>query len=293
MSLSLAQLKEKLVQLGVDTATPGLSGDARLKELDLRYCVATNRERISSRGTNRDMNDGHMEDPFDVAVPSLSHLSMAELRSRLIVLGVDTNTPGQTGDDRRTELMKRLVAAICGDSNDNQDLADSILDEMIENNSLTSEEPVKPVEKAVLQHGRAPPTEPPSPKLLPVPSPVTPPVITPVVLSADDINEIKRDVKRLSNKRALVIASRLSGTHQDDELKRSEKTLSRTEAEIARIKSLKLKSASEKVSSILIDSGSLMFLESLRQKLESLRIEMKESIKCNRLRIRKEEVTFF
>ena len=71
-------------------------------------------------------------DPLDIAVPSLSHLTMAELRSRLTALGIDSSTPGLSGDERRTELMKRLVSSICGGAHDgdDRDLADSLLDEM-------------------------------------------------------------------------------------------------------------------------------------------------------------------
>jgi hypothetical protein len=97
-------------------------------------------------------------------------------------------------------------------------------------------------------------------------------------LSAIDINEIKRDVKRISNRRALVIASRLSGNNQDTGLKNSEKMVTRTEAEIARLRSIKLKNPAEKVSSILIENGAMMMMDSLRQKLENLRNDTKEDV---------------
>lgn len=132
MSLSLAALKERLQSLGVETSTPGLSGEQRLEELDLRLRVATNGGKISSRGED----SGTMDDPPDMAFPSLSHLTMFELRSRLSALGADTNTPGLAGDERRIELMKRLVGLICGTDGDDEDLADSMIDEMIDNNSL-------------------------------------------------------------------------------------------------------------------------------------------------------------
>lgn len=97
-------------------------------------------------------------------------------------------------------------------------------------------------------------------------------------LSAIDVNEIKRDVKRISNRRALVIASRLSGNNQDSGLKNSEKMVTRAEAEIARMRSIKLKNPAEKVSSVLIENGAMMTLDSLRQKLESLRNDSKDDV---------------
>ena len=93
-----------------------------------------------------------------------------------------------------------------------------------------------------------------------------------------DLSEIKREVKRISNKRALVIASRLSGKNQDDELRNSEKTLSRAEAELARVRSMKLKNPTEKVSSILIDNGWMTTMDVLRQKLENLRTVSKDEV---------------
>ena len=70
----------------------------------------------------------------------------------------------------------------------------------------------------------------------------------------------------------------MAGNSQDAALRQSEKDFSRAEAEIARIKSLRLKTPNEKVSSILVDNGSLMVLEALRSKLEKLKAETKEEV---------------
>lgn len=53
-------------------------------------------------------------------------------------------------------------------------------------------------------------------------------------LTPTEVSDVKREIKRLSNKRALMTASRLAGSSQDDELKACEKTCTRAEAEIAR-----------------------------------------------------------
>ena len=61
-------------------------------------------------------------------VPSLGDLSLSEIRSRLTSLGEGTSTPGLTGEERRAELMRRLVGAICG----NGDTGDTETSEVLE-----------------------------------------------------------------------------------------------------------------------------------------------------------------
>ena len=70
--LSLTALKERLFELGVSTATPGLQGGARLEELARRLSIA--------------------EAAADLT--SLESLSMSEIRTRLGELGESTSTPG-------------------------------------------------------------------------------------------------------------------------------------------------------------------------------------------------------
>lgn len=100
MSLSISALKEQLIAIGIDTSTPGLSGDQRLRELHLRLTLAQNRTAISSREATKSMESGG-DNGEDLS--SLDHLSMTDIRSRLDSLGVDTTTPGLSGDGRRTE----------------------------------------------------------------------------------------------------------------------------------------------------------------------------------------------
>jgi len=133
LTLSLGALKEQLLALGVHTATPGLSGDERLRELNLRLNLALNRETLSSRESAPRAAAAVDDEP----TTTLSHLSMAEIRSRLAALGVDTSTPGLTGDARRDELMKRLVSSICGESGGDGDMAENIIDDFLDQNSLS------------------------------------------------------------------------------------------------------------------------------------------------------------
>ena len=71
-STSLSALKERLFELGVSTSTPGLSGAARLEELQRRLDIAESASDLTS----------------------LESLSMSEIRSRLGELGESSATPG-------------------------------------------------------------------------------------------------------------------------------------------------------------------------------------------------------
>ena len=51
-----------------------------------------------------------------------------------------------------------------------------------------------------------------------------------------DINEYKKELKRIQNRRAIFIASKLSGDSQDSNLKESENTLKRLESEISKFR---------------------------------------------------------
>ena len=99
MSLSISSVKEQLTRLGIDTSTPGLSGDERLDELNLRLTLAQNRSSISSREAKSKATASSTTGDSS----SLDHLSMTDIRSRLDALGIDTSTPGMSGDNRRDE----------------------------------------------------------------------------------------------------------------------------------------------------------------------------------------------
>ena len=238
MADSIAAIKQQLVAINISTATPGLQGDDRLEELKLRLDVA-------QKSHEDVIGKANLKEPSIFA-----NLSMAEIRSRLVSMGGDTATPGLVGDDRRRELIRRLIDTICGSNNP---AADLILDEVISNSPLKSlskehiftpapDESILTVDtqeflNELMATDAAPSTN---------------------DLSLDDISGIKKDLKRLSNRRAVVIAGRLSGDHQDKDLKSFEKSLSRTEAEISRLRSIPAKGQTCKISSVLVDNGNTM-----------------------------------
>ena len=109
--MNIADLKKSLEAAGISTATPGLSGASRFEELKSRYEENLNRIAEERQKTKDVINSAP-----SFIVPSLNHLTIAELKLRLASLGENTNTPGLTGEHRRNELMKRLIEAICGDN---------------------------------------------------------------------------------------------------------------------------------------------------------------------------------
>lgn len=74
-------------------------------------------------------------------VPSLHQLSIGEIRTRLSALGESTITPGVTGEERRTALMRRLIDAVCMSTEDSNisSIASTIVAETLK--------PTKVVEK--------------------------------------------------------------------------------------------------------------------------------------------------
>jgi ribosomal protein S6 len=115
-------------------------------------------------------------------------------------------------------------------------------------------------------------------------------------LSESEATEMKRNIKRLQNRRAVAIANLLSGPSQDPALKSAEKTLIKAEAELSRVKgtvgatggSASRVTMGKQVSSVLIDSGSMMDPDVLVRKLEQLRADSKLQIKSIRVNIKTE-----
>jgi hypothetical protein len=124
--MTLSKLKKELQKLGLSTTTVGLVGEDRFEELKFRY-----EEAINKVAPTIQINDKSSSSPpsSSFVVPSMANLSIGELRSRLTDLGENTNTPGINGEERRIELMKRLVGAICG-SDDHNDMANNLMDEI-------------------------------------------------------------------------------------------------------------------------------------------------------------------
>ena len=301
--MSISELRSRLGALGLDTSTPGLSGEDRREELHRRLLQA----------------EGHLHGGGDgggFVMPSMSNLPLAELRERLAALGESTVTPGLVGEARRQELMRRLVGAICG--SEGGDTAKDMLDDIISVSSQSQPVPVLvPVPVPVPQAAPEPlveevqvvvaaapkfrPVPPPPPRKPPAPEPEVPVVVVempsaatkpePRIYSQGEISEMKKTLRRISNKRAIYVAAKLSGGSQDGMLKDSEKLASWTEAETSRLRQQKQKSkapATEKGSSMLIENGALMMVDKVIAKLEELRSEAKEQIRLHRLRIRAE-----
>ena len=314
-SLTLAELRTRVSALGLDTATPGLSGADRHEELLHRLMQA---EGVGRRRGTPGARPIAETDNKEFAVPSLNALPIAEIRDRLTALGENTATPGITGEARRQELMRRLVSSICISDPDDEMLVDLVSISSQQQQGVREEEDheleleEKNVKTEVIV---VPATATTAPKFKPVPppppkkpQPALPAETLPVVMESvrpkqtqqqpdrpvptqKEITEMKRELKRISNKRALYVAAKLSGTNQDAALRESEKLTTWTDAEMARLRQQKQKSktpATERGSSMLIEEGILMNIDKVIAKLDELRNEAKEHTRVHRLRIRAE-----
>jgi len=296
---SVSEIKKKLIELGISTSTPGVFGDDRLEELNLRL-------ELSTKGCSGKQSSKASFDPFSSSPtkvmnnePSgVNNLSLAELRGRLAALGENTSTPGISGEERRLELIKRLKKAICGTDSEEE-----------EEEEVEEEEEPSPREKyndmpAILYHRDVVPSPPIEKEdevhvrvvdeVVPIHSSVEPepePEDVLIPVSEKEISELKGQLKRISTKRAVAIANRLSAgsEQQDEELKKAEKLNLRIDAELQRVGSLGLKSAKQQgfvninhsnVSSVLIESGNTMFsVESLKSKLTALKERTKTEVR--------------
>lgn len=286
--LNITTVKERLSHLGISASTPGLSGNDRQKELIRRLNEHNkiSQENSSINGTG------------PIKVPSIADLSMAELKSRLELLNESTSTPSLTGDERKKELMKRLTAAICSDENGTNKTLDQIMDR---NSNSTTEiakvirsEPPESIAstkentpKFSLSHSVSKKQE------------LSPPAVISTLSSgletttASQISEMKKELVRLQNKRAVVIASRLSGINQDIELKKCESNCIEVETEITSIRQLKNTNISTVsgllVSSIRVENGKKFPIDQLLLRLEKIKLEWKEQVCIHRQRVRDEE----
>lgn len=224
--LSLGELRSRLSAIGESTATPGLTGDDRHAELLRRL-------RQSERLGGGDMPGEVTAQTF--VVPSLQQLTITELRERLTALGESTATPGLSGEARRQALMRRVVQAVCGtggsDGRDDEDRDDAlgalasaasvVREEPEESDEEQEDEEEQEVVAPVTTAPKFKPAPPPPPRKLP-PAPQPLPVLAePAVRqqapprfepSAAEISALKKDLRRISNKRAIMVASKLSGS---------------------------------------------------------------------------------
>jgi len=323
MSDSIAQIKEELQALNLSTSTPGVVGEERMEALRMRLEV--HKAKTLMKGGISAANSasgGSM-----MAFPSLEHLSMSELKSRLKQLDGDTSTPGLSGEERREELTRRLVQAICGgtptpqqndvmdglvagnesefmdfspreseaDENRRQPFASHMPPTSLESLS-TIESEIRDLQIDVPEPIMAPPARMVAPvhrhlpKQMPLQrEPLQQQQGSPEAkLAAVDIGELKRKIKRISNKRAVAVAARLSGEQKDITLKEHEKAMHQCDAEIARVRLLKGRGGGTS-SSMLIDGGAMKSHDALIAALSSLKADKKLVIKERRAAIKVEE----
>ena len=109
-------------------------------------------------------------------------------------------------------------------------------------------------------------------------------------MSLEDISELKKELKRLINKRSIFVATRLSGANQDNELKTCDVNTNKLDAEIAVVKAMK--SRGERT--VPADKYRSEFItlhahqaphspDSVIAKLESVRTQIKDqvSVRCS------------
>ncbi len=92
---------------------------------------------------------------------------------------------------------------------------------------------------------------------------------------------LKRKLKSLQNKRATIIASNLSGNHQDPQLRKDESLLRKVDAEIVRVRHILQKNKQQLVSSLLVDNGVLISSDRALSQLEYLKYETSEMVYVN------------
>eukprot|EP01038_Epipyxis_sp_PR26KG_P011741 gene11741-15711_t len=281
-SLSISDLKKNLEKLGISTVTPGLTGEDRYEELKSRYDMSTMKisYSISDEKYIKNKEGNNIAAESSRTIPSLVQLSMGELRSRLAALGENTNTPGLVGEDRRNELMRRLVKAICGEE------LSTATNRVIPQVNLASN------------------------KTIPLPSPlpqqneeIKSSLNNSTIVDDDsisevvDINGLKKQLKRIQNKRAMYVASKLSGDSQDEMLKSCEKILVKVENELMSFRLMKQQKGNVeldvmRLQSDLIDfdqiHSSVISIDQIIHQLDSLRNDCKEQVRLIRLKIRDE-----
>ncbi len=104
-------------------------------------------------------------------------------------------------------------------------------------------------------------------------------------MTAAAISALKNDLKRLVNQRAMAVASKLSGSQQDEQLRACEGKLARIEAEIAQFKAQLLKGETKlNVDSIqseflvLNPSATAFTIDALVGRLEGYRSSTKDKV---------------
>ncbi len=127
------------------------------------------------------------------------------------------------------------------------------------------------------------------PPVAPQPLVVVQEVVTATPLpnvSQEDISELKKELKRQINKRAIYVATKLSGVNQDSDLRACDSKANRVDAEIAALKTLKSSGAVKLPATHRSEFISPQHLynvspESLIASLELVRAEIKDQVRYN------------
>eukprot|EP01041_Mallomonas_annulata_P008774 gene8774-18148_t len=268
-------LKERLSALGISSTTPGLRGAERFEELQKRLDAASKKN--SPKALVERETVIKTDDVGQRKIPVISELSIFELKSRLEILNENTSTPGLNGDNRKAELVRRLTNAICsgkGQDNDiSEDSKDSSSPKMIESFASQSKitKPIQAQEELSKNNinnnnnnnDKEQEFENSSNDII-------------KQYTTTEISDMKKELNRLTNKRSLVIASRLSGASKDTELKELETKNIAVDSEISILRQQKTVSIHTEKSSIYIDNGSIMPIDKLITKLERLKLALKD-----------------
>ena len=104
-----------------------------------------------------------------------------------------------------------------------------------------------------------------------------------VPISESEISELKKQLKRIANKRAIAIASKLSSgaDGQDEALKAAEKLSTKIDMEMQRLSGSTKQSSGNSVSSMLVESGAMHSKDELKEKLLALKEKTKEQVLYN------------
>jgi hypothetical protein len=84
---TIQEVKEKLTSLGISTTTPGLKGEERLQELVKRLDEYYKKENELQQSIQQNVISIAQKIESQYNVPSVSDLSLSEIRSRLTMLG--------------------------------------------------------------------------------------------------------------------------------------------------------------------------------------------------------------
>lgn len=144
--MNIGDIKKELQRLGISTNTPGLLGDDRYEELKFRLEKAqasAEFENSLHSSAKQKSSEGNTNDE-EFKNLNFELLTIGELRSRLASLGISTNTPGLSGQERFEALKKRLIEAICSQQNDEEDEDEEISTHEDQNVTFPTETATQP-----------------------------------------------------------------------------------------------------------------------------------------------------